>query len=104
MDSKIEIYQSADSQTQIEVKFENDTVWLSQKMMSELFEKDSDTIGLHLKNIFAEGELVEDATTGLFPVVQTECKHLNYKPAVVLIERIKTQGINKKLKLKIGKL
>lgn len=72
--SEIIIYQTSDNQTAIEVKFDNQTVWLSQKQMSELFDKDSDTVGLHLKNIFAEEELVESATTELFSVVQTEGK------------------------------
>jgi len=74
MDSRIEIYQTPDNQTVVEVRFDTDTVWLSQKMMAELFDKDSDTIGLHLKNIYAEKELDEKATTEFFSVVQTEGK------------------------------
>lgn len=76
MDNKGEIiiYQTADHQTQIEVKFEKETVWLNQRQMSNLFGKDSDTIGLHLKNIFQEGELDEPSTTELFSVVQQEGK------------------------------
>ena len=74
MNSRIEIYQTSDNQTIVEVRFDNDTVWLSQKMMAELFDKDSDTIGLHLKNIYAEKELDEKATTEFFSVVQTEGK------------------------------
>jgi prophage maintenance system killer protein len=74
MDSRIEIYQSPDHQTQVEVRFEDETVWLSQRMMADLFQKDSDTIGLHLNNIFKEEELSEGATTELFSVVQTEGK------------------------------
>jgi hypothetical protein len=46
--SEIKIYIAADNSTQIEVKIENDTVWLSQKQMALLFEKDTDTIGLHI--------------------------------------------------------
>lgn len=71
-ENKIEIYQTKDNQTEIKVQFEQDTVWLSQKLMAELFEKDSDTIGLHLKNIFREGELDEVSTTEYFSVVQKE--------------------------------
>ena len=48
-ESEINIYQTDDGQTNIDVKFENETVWLSQKQMAHLFDKDSDTIGLHLK-------------------------------------------------------
>lgn len=74
MKSNIEIYKSPDGATQVEVKFEEETVWLSQKMMSELFDKDSDTIGLHLKNIYIESELDEEATAEFFSVVQSEGK------------------------------
>ena len=55
----IKIYTAADNSTQIEVNFENDTVWLSQKQMALLFEKDTDTIGLHIKNVYNEKELEE---------------------------------------------
>lgn len=74
MESKGEvlIYESAENGLEIQVQLENDTLWLSQRLMAELFEKDSDTIGLHIKNIYAEGELEEQGTTELFSVVQTE--------------------------------
>lgn len=51
---------------------QSESVWLSQKQMSELFEKDSDTIGLHLRNIYKSGELTEKATTEKYSVVQKE--------------------------------
>jgi death-on-curing family protein len=72
--NKIEIYKTKDNQTEVEVRvqFERDTVWLNQKQMSELFGKDTDTIGLHLKNIFKEKELNEKSTTEFFSVVQKE--------------------------------
>jgi len=69
---QIIIYQTTDGQTAIDVKLENETIWLSQKLMAELFEKDSDTIGLHIKNIIQEGELDEESTTELFSVVPME--------------------------------
>lgn len=72
MNNSIEIYQSPDNQITVNVRFEGETVWLSQKLMAEVFDKDSDTIGLHLKNIYAEGELDEKATTEFFSVVQQE--------------------------------
>ncbi|SDE53676.1 death-on-curing family protein [Pricia antarctica] len=56
----------------IEIRLENNTIWLNQKQMSELFDKDSDTIGLHLKNIFKTKELNKKATTEKYSVVQTE--------------------------------
>lgn len=69
---QIIIYQTTDGQTAIDVKLENETIWLSQRLMAELFEKDSDTVGLHIKNILQEGELDEESTTELFSVVQRE--------------------------------
>lgn len=70
--NEIEIYTKPDNHIEIIVHFHDDSVWLSQKMMSELFDKDSDTIGLHLKNIFSEKELDENSTTEYFSVVQKE--------------------------------
>lgn len=70
--SEIKIYQLEGGQTEIEVKLSDETVWLSQKHMAELFDKDTDTIGLHLKNIYKTSELKEDATTEESSVVQIE--------------------------------
>jgi prophage maintenance system killer protein len=72
--SEIKIYQVEGGQTEIEVKLSDETVWLSQKQMAELFDKDADTIGLHLKNIYKSGELQEAATTEDSSVVQIEGK------------------------------
>ena len=72
--SDIKIYQSQNGQAEVQVRFENETVWLSQKQMSQLFEKDSDTVGLHLKNIYKSGELDELSTTEDSSVVQLEGK------------------------------
>lgn len=70
--NQIAIYEAEDGQVSIEVKVESESIWLSQKQMAELFDKDSDTIGLHLKNIFNSGELEEKRTTGKYSVVQQE--------------------------------
>lgn len=70
----IVIFQSEDGSTHLTIKLEKETIWLSQKQMSELFEKDNDTIGLHLKNIYNSGELAEERTTEDYSVVQTEGK------------------------------
>ena len=72
MDTQIEIYQGSDGQTQIEVKFDQETVWLNQRQIAALFGKDSDTIGLHLRNIFKEQESAENLTTEDSSVVQKE--------------------------------
>jgi len=71
---QIELYQSADGQVHIDVRLAQDTLWLSQVQMAELFEKDSDTVGLHLKNIFADGELDPLSTTEESSVVRQEGK------------------------------
>ncbi len=71
---QIEIYQTEDGKTQIQVRLEKDTLWLSQAQMGELFGKDSDTIGLHLKNIYKSGELEKAATTEESSVVRLEGK------------------------------
>jgi len=76
MDTQIEIYQGSDGQTQIEVKFDQETVWLNQRQIAALFGKDSDTIGLHLRNIFKEQELAENLTTEESSVVQKEGRRL----------------------------
>ena len=55
--NEIIIYQSEDGQTQVDVRMENDTVWLTQAQMAELFQKDRTAIGRHIANVFKEGEL-----------------------------------------------
>ena len=58
--SQIEIYQALDGSTQINVQFEEETVWLTQAQMAELFNKGRSTITEHINSIFKEGELIED--------------------------------------------
>jgi death-on-curing family protein len=70
--NEIILYQTENNQTQVEVQFDGETVWLNQKQMSHLFEKDVDTISLHLKNIYAEKELDEKSTSEFFSLVQKE--------------------------------
>jgi len=66
------LYQSEDEITKIEVRLENENVWLTQKMMAELFQTTPQNITIHLKNIFDEGELKEEATCKDFLQVQNE--------------------------------
>jgi len=70
--NSIIIYQPHADQPAIDVRLEGETVWLSQRQMSVLFDTSSDNVGLHLKNIYAEGELLEEATTEDFSVVRQE--------------------------------
>jgi len=60
--SEIILYQTEDGRTRLEVKLESNTVWLSQAQIAELFQTTPQNITLHLKSIFAEGELAETAT------------------------------------------
>ena len=74
MNSQIQIYQSEDGQVSLQVSLENETVWLNQPQMAMLFDTSTDNISLHLKNIYAEGELDENLTTEDFSVVRQEGK------------------------------
>ena len=67
--SLVFIYTTDDQQVQINVQLRHETIWLSQAQMAALFDKDSDTIGLHLKNIYKSGELDEQAITEKSSVV-----------------------------------
>ena len=60
MNSQIFIYQTESGKTKIEVRLENETVWLNQVQMAELFDKGRSTISEHIQNIFEEGELGEE--------------------------------------------
>ncbi len=64
--SQILIYQAEDGQTKIEVQLKDETVWLTQKHMAELFQTSKQNIGQHLKNIFEEGELEESSVVKKF--------------------------------------
>lgn len=72
MEDRIILYQEDDRNINVNVYYKNETYWLTQKSMAELFETSSDNISLHLKNIFFEEELYEFSTTEEFSVVQKE--------------------------------
>ncbi len=71
-ENKIIIYQSEDGQTQIDVRLENDTVWLTQAQMAELFQKTPQNITMHIRNAYNDGELDKESTCKEFLQVQTE--------------------------------
>lgn len=62
LNNEIVIYQSEDGKTQLDVKLEGETVWLTQTQMSELFQTDRTVINRHIRNIYKSGELEEEAT------------------------------------------
>jgi hypothetical protein len=70
--SELILYQTEDNRTRIEVRLENETVWLTQNQMAELFQTTQQNISLHLQNIYAEGELQPEATHKEFLSVRQE--------------------------------
>ena len=70
--SAIILYQTEDGRTRIQCRFEDETIWLSQALIAELFQKDVRTINEHLMNIFDEGELGREATIRKFWIVRPE--------------------------------
>ena len=71
---KIIIYQTEDGQTQIDVRLENETVWLTQAQMAELFQTTKQNVSLHLNNLYKEGELKKEGTVKEYLTVQQEGK------------------------------
>ena len=70
--SEIILYQTPDGRTRVECRFEGETLWLSQALIAELFQKDVRTVNEHLVHIFEEGELSREATIRKFRMVRTE--------------------------------
>ncbi len=67
--SQFLIYQMEDGRIKIDVRFENETVWLSQQLLAELFQTTQQNISLHIQNIYEEGELSPEATHKKFLLV-----------------------------------
>ncbi len=72
MSSEIIIYQNQEGNIKIDVRLEEETVWLTQTQLCELFQKSKATVSEHLKNIFEEGELEPTSTVRKFRTVQLE--------------------------------
>lgn len=70
--SEIILYQTEDGQTRIQVRLQNETVWMSLNQMAELFQRDKSVISRHIRNIFTEGELRSESTVAKFATVQSE--------------------------------
>jgi hypothetical protein len=70
--SELILYQSEDNRTRIEVRLEGETVWLSQRMLAELYQVGVNTVNYHLKSIYEEGELSPEATIRKHRIVQAE--------------------------------
>ena len=65
------LYQTPDGDSQIEVKLQNDTVWLSLDQMAELFQRNKSTISRHIKNVLEDGELDADSVVANFATTAT---------------------------------
>jgi hypothetical protein len=72
MKNEIILYRPDSLAEHIEVKIEEETVWLNRQQISSLFDRDVKTIGKHINNVFSEGELIEKATVAKFATVQKE--------------------------------
>ena len=72
MNNSIEIYRSQDGSVQLNVKLENETVWLSANQMAMLFDRDAKTIRKHINNVFADGELTKESNTHFLRVANSD--------------------------------
>ena len=98
---QIAIYKSKDGNTQIHVRLQQETVWLTQKQMGELFGRDYKTISKHINNVFGEGELERKSTVANFATVQNEggrqvtreIEHYNLDVIISVGYRVKSKTI-----------
>lgn len=99
MKSKIEIFKTADNQTQIQVKFDEDTVWLNRQQLALLFDRDIKTLGKHISNVFAEKELDRNSVVAKFATTALDGKvyqveHYNLDVIISVGYRVKSkQGV-----------
>ena len=94
MNSGLILYTTEDGVTKVDVTFEDETVWLTQDQMAELFQKSKSTINEHIKNIYSEGELNESSTMRKFGNSEFSTKPTNYYNLDVIISvgyRVKSQ-------------
>jgi len=88
--SQLIIYQTESGETKLEVRLENETVWLTQKLMAELFQTTVPNINMHLKNIFEEGELDADSVIKDFLITAADGK--NYRTKFYNLDAIISVG------------
>lgn len=101
--NEILIYQSEDGKTKLDIKLENETLWLTQKEMADLFQVTVPTVNEHIKNIFLDGELEEERTIRNFLIVRQEgqrkvqrnIEHYNLD-MIISIKRVKWKKILKR--------
>lgn len=97
-DNKIIIYNTEDGQTKVDVWLENETVWLTQDQMADLFDKSKSTINEHIRNIYEDKELNENQTMHKFGISEFQQKAPNYYNLDIIISvgyRVKSQKATK---------
>ena len=85
MDSELILYTTEDGVTKVDVTFVDETVWLTQEQMADLFQKSKSTINEHIKNIYSDGELNESSTMRKFGNSEFSTKPTNYYNLDVII-------------------
>ncbi len=90
------LYQTADGRASVDVRLKDETVWLSQKQMGELFDRDYKTVSKHINNIFKEGELIKNSVVANFATTAADGKtyqvaHYNLDVIISVGYRIKSQ-------------
>ena len=88
--SEMILYQTEDGRTRIQCRFENETIWLTQKLMSDLFQKDVRTINEHILNVCTEGELSPESVIRKFRITAADGK--NYETQHYSLEMILAVG------------
>lgn len=93
--SEILMYQTEDGLTKVEVRMEDETVWLSLNQMAELFQRDKSVVSRHIKNIFTEGELAKNAVVAFFATTAADGKtyevaHYNLDVIISVGYRVKS--------------
>lgn len=92
---EVVLYQTEDEKTRLQVRFEGETAWLTQKLMAELFQKDVRTINEHIQNIFQEGELSPDSVIREYRITAADGKsyetmHYNLDVIISVGYRVKS--------------
>jgi len=85
--SALILYQTKDGRTHLQVRLENQTVWLSQSQMAELFQTTKQNVSLHIQNIFEEGELAEDSVVKDYLTTASDGKNYQTKFYNLLTEK-----------------
>ena len=96
---EILLYQTEDGRTRVECRFRDETIWLTQAAMAELFQTTTPNVNIHLKNIYGEGELAEEATVKDYLIVRSEgvrqierrVKHYNLDAILGVGYRVRSQ-------------